>query len=241
MEFTSHFYHNHDMHMPMQARVSFFGSWIGSCISSWFNGPSIPKTEHLKLYFWLIQKILVSWLCCWILKAAIMNRILLICFQGKNSWSTWQIVFSKMTIPYICFTTWHWQTSKKGLVYALLWPFETEWTIVNASANTAYQKWHYIFLTHLSLWMCTSRTLDQHVKVQLPSAPTRENVWRAHRQMPKEPQLLLVFSHSIVSNSVLVSNPSQWAWVLNRVWLFVTPWTVACQTPLSMGFPKQEY
>ena len=22
---------------------------------------------------------------------------------------------------------------------------------------------------------------------------------------------------------------------------FVTPWTVACQSPLSMGFPKQEY
>ena len=25
------------------------------------------------------------------------------------------------------------------------------------------------------------------------------------------------------------------------VWLFVTPWTVACQAPLSMGFPRQEY
>ena len=23
--------------------------------------------------------------------------------------------------------------------------------------------------------------------------------------------------------------------------LFVTPWTVACQVPLSMGFPRQEY
>ena len=23
--------------------------------------------------------------------------------------------------------------------------------------------------------------------------------------------------------------------------LFATPWTGACQTPLSMGFPKQEY
>ena len=27
----------------------------------------------------------------------------------------------------------------------------------------------------------------------------------------------------------------------SRVWLFVTPWTVACQAPLSMGFPRQEY
>ena len=24
-------------------------------------------------------------------------------------------------------------------------------------------------------------------------------------------------------------------------WLFVTPWTVACQAPLSMGFSRQEY
>ena len=29
-------------------------------------------------------------------------------------------------------------------------------------------------------------------------------------------------------------------WLLNHVWLFVTPWTVARQSPLSMGFPRQE-
>ena len=29
--------------------------------------------------------------------------------------------------------------------------------------------------------------------------------------------------------------------VVSHVWLFVTPWTVACQAPLSMGFPRQEY
>ena len=28
---------------------------------------------------------------------------------------------------------------------------------------------------------------------------------------------------------------------LSRVWLFVTPWTVAHQASLSMGFPRQEY
>ena len=31
---------------------------------------------------------------------------------------------------------------------------------------------------------------------------------------------------------------AQW---LNRVWLFVTPWTVALQAPLSMEFSQQEY
>ena len=30
-------------------------------------------------------------------------------------------------------------------------------------------------------------------------------------------------------------------WSLSCVWLFVTPWTVAHQAPLSMGFPRQEY
>ena len=29
--------------------------------------------------------------------------------------------------------------------------------------------------------------------------------------------------------------------VLTHVWLFVTPWNVPCQTPLSMGFSQQEY
>ena len=30
-------------------------------------------------------------------------------------------------------------------------------------------------------------------------------------------------------------------WSLSRVQLFETPWTVARQAPLSMGFPRQEY
>ena len=29
--------------------------------------------------------------------------------------------------------------------------------------------------------------------------------------------------------------------VLSCICLFVTPWTIACQAPLSMGFPRQEY
>jgi len=32
-----------------------------------------------------------------------------------------------------------------------------------------------------------------------------------------------------------------YAQLLSRVWLFATPWTVVCQTPLSMGFSRQEY
>ena len=29
--------------------------------------------------------------------------------------------------------------------------------------------------------------------------------------------------------------------MLSHVQLFVTPWTIVCQAPLSMGFPRQEY
>ena len=29
--------------------------------------------------------------------------------------------------------------------------------------------------------------------------------------------------------------------MLSHVWLFVTPWTITCQAPLSMGFSRQEY
>ena len=33
----------------------------------------------------------------------------------------------------------------------------------------------------------------------------------------------------------------KYACMLSRVRLFATPWTVACQAPLSMGFSRQEY
>ena len=32
-----------------------------------------------------------------------------------------------------------------------------------------------------------------------------------------------------------------WTHMLNYVQLFATPWTVACQAPLFMGFYRQEY
>ena len=31
------------------------------------------------------------------------------------------------------------------------------------------------------------------------------------------------------------------AQLLSGVWLFMTPWTIVHQAPLSMGFPRQEY
>ena len=45
---------------------------------------------------------------------------------------------------------------------------------------------------------------------------------------------------------VVISFPSAWKWkmkvkLLSHVQLFTTTWTVAYQTPLSMGFSRQEY
>ena len=45
---------------------------------------------------------------------------------------------------------------------------------------------------------------------------------------------------------VAISFSSAWKWkvkvkLLSHVWLVATPWTVAYQAPLSMGFSRQEY
>ena len=43
---------------------------------------------------------------------------------------------------------------------------------------------------------------------------------------------------SVWSESIIAGVCAQ---LLSPVWLFATPWTVACQAPLTMGFPRQEY
>ena len=46
---------------------------------------------------------------------------------------------------------------------------------------------------------------------------------------------------SSLLHSILSLPLKTWACMLSAVWLFVTPWTVAHQDPLSMEFSKQEY
>ena len=50
--------------------------------------------------------------------------------------------------------------------------------------------------------------------------------------------LFLLYSKMIQLYGVYVCT---YAWFLNRVWLFMTLWTVACQVPLFRGFSRQEY
>ena len=40
---------------------------------------------------------------------------------------------------------------------------------------------------------------------------------------------------------IIVMAFSLWTYMLNHVQLFATPWAVACQAPLSVGFSRQEY
>ena len=51
--------------------------------------------------------------------------------------------------------------------------------------------------------------------------------------------------HALDEHGTQALNSNQrsrwWAWVLSHVQFFETPWTVAHQTPLSMGFSRQEY
>ena len=59
--------------------------------------------------------------------------------------------------------------------------------------------------------------------------------------------LILYYSYIPFYHSTNPYNLSQGAILscllscFSRVWLCVTPWTVACQAPLSMGFSRQEY
>ena len=52
------------------------------------------------------------------------------------------------------------------------------------------------------------------------------------------PNLPHIFSRAILNN---LTWPVCVCQLLSHVQLFVTPWIVACQAPLSMGFSRQEY
>ena len=59
-----------------------------------------------------------------------------------------------------------------------------------------------------------------------------------------------VIKHTNLVDWTLPTNPTHEPWYTTAlipsfscvwVWLFVTPWTIACQAPPSMGFSRQEY
>ena len=68
------------------------------------------------------------------------------------------------------------------------------------------------------------------------------NYWAA-REFPLDNGSKLAHLHHCYSDAVVPGEVKKWSQMksLSRVWLSVTPWTVAYQAPLSMGFSRQDY
>ena len=54
-------------------------------------------------------------------------------------------------------------------------------------------------------------------------------------------RISLGFHHVVILRKIKYFCGCVYAQLLSHVWLFATPWTVACQASLSMGFSRQEY
>ena len=77
-----------------------------------------------------------------------------------------------------------------------------------------------------------SQCHQKQYKLRLPSSPCDSPWYLVFLNIQVSPLRLRV-DIWVVFVAVI-----QW---LSRVWLSATPWTIACQAPLSMGFPRQEY
>ena len=80
-------------------------------------------------------------------------------------------------------------------------------------------------------WQLSKTLLSQH----------RELVWGRE---PERPRHRFSTEFGIPWAKLHPHSSPQPTWVqshFSRVWLFATPWTVACQAPLSIGFSRQEY
>ena len=80
----------------------------------------------------------------------------------------------------------------------------------------------FLFVVCLYTTLCINYHAIGNVKIQ--AKPQEGKNWTC---MCKHPAILNHFALQVKS--------------LSRVWLFATPWTVAYQAPLSMGFSRQEY
>ena len=89
--------------------------------------------------------------------------------------------------------------------------------------------------------MCESYDLKQkRNKTWHNACPHRANTLLAESQIRKLIITLRVIVPRVCAKS-LKSCPTSVMSHLGHVWLFVTLQTVACQAPLSVGFPRQEY
>jgi len=132
----------------------------------------------------------------------------------------------------------------------------SDWTELNWILSVAYYYWYiWFFLLQIFLYLnfhhsphfhCFSpkfllRSLAAAAK-SLQSCPTLCDPRDGSPPGSTVPEIL----QARTLEWVAISFSNAWKWKvkvksLNRVWLLVTPWTTAYQTPLSIGFSRQEY
>ena len=93
--------------------------------------------------------------------------------------------------------------------------------------------------TMMNTWRDTSVLKNNNTLHSAPESTLRVSQHLKHLARWVHVLIILYFSRCLLCIYARVC-----VCVLSRfsqVWLFATPWTVACQTPLSTGLPRQEY
>ena len=95
--------------------------------------------------------------------------------------------------------------------------------------------WFSIFAS----WFASEFSWDSNFSFEGLSLMTDKSFPQDHSHFLTLFQILWIQYKFLVSKTT--ADPNVLCWSLGCVWPFVTPWTVACQAPLSMEFSKQEY
>ena len=101
----------------------------------------------------------------------------------------------------------------------------------------------YIIWGYITAAATAAASVRNEVVLWLPCQPG-ENTCLQFLQLLESPSSLLAHTLPIVGSASSVDSVNRishtCAQLFSHVWFFVTPQTVACQAPLSMGFPRQE-
>ena len=84
--------------------------------------------------------------------------------------------------------------------------------------------------------------LDTHALSSLwADSCSRGLRWWLWKGLPDSPRKWMAIYFHLSWYAKMSILPVHVCLVLSHIWLFATPWTVACQAPLSMGFSRQEH
>ena len=126
---------------------------------------------------------------------------------------------------------WKWKVKVKSLSRVRL--FATPWTAAHqASPSMGFSRqeyWSGVPLPSPSTTQLKKQKPNSIKKIS--QRPKCVFLWRCHRDSHKEHEKMLSIPSSLVVCGL----------VAKSCLTIVTPWTVACQAPLSVGFSRQEY